>query len=254
MLSLTLGSTTFEPSRFAAKIEGAVLDGDGQPASKEAENFTRYAQVFGFLPDDLGKSIMLSGKPYTINCVAADSPKASVLLEDADNGRRNVVAPRLAALRQGNQHQSSAGRVRVAEVGMITREQIETLASRNGVRRIAVENFLGTLGLEGSALAAKLNLRQDARDYKWNAATQSAIARGIDLFYAEERSRCELSGFSSASSSCSPAASRSRLRRPKRHVRCCSTRTLERQGCASGRRRPHGRQAQSRRQRGQVAR
>lgn len=67
---------------------------------------------------------------------------------------------------------------------MITREQIETLASRNGVRRIAVENFLGTLGLEGSALAAKLNLRQDARDYKWNAATQSAIARGIDLFYA----------------------------------------------------------------------
>lgn len=103
-ISLTLGSTTFEPSRFAAKIEGAVLDGDGQPASKEAENFTRYAQVFGFLPDDLGKSIMLSGKPYTIIGLRPTAPKRPVLLEDA-NGRRNVVAPApsvLLALRPGN--------------------------------------------------------------------------------------------------------------------------------------------------------
>lgn len=67
---------------------------------------------------------------------------------------------------------------------MITREQIAELANRKGVRRIAVLNFVGSLGREGP-MAAKLNLAQDARDYKWNAATQAAIRRGIDLHYAK---------------------------------------------------------------------
>ncbi len=66
---------------------------------------------------------------------------------------------------------------------MLTAEKIQELANRKGVRRIAVENFLGTLGCERSAFAATQNLYQDARDYKWNAATQTAIRRGIDLFY-----------------------------------------------------------------------
>jgi hypothetical protein len=67
---------------------------------------------------------------------------------------------------------------------MITAAQIQKLASRTGVRRIAVENFLGTLGNEG-AWAAKQNLCLDASFYNWNAATQTAISRGIDLYYAK---------------------------------------------------------------------
>jgi hypothetical protein len=68
---------------------------------------------------------------------------------------------------------------------MLTATQIQELASRKGVRRTAVENFLTTLGNEGAAgeRGARLNLAQDARDYGWNAATQSAIQRGINLYF-----------------------------------------------------------------------
>ena len=65
---------------------------------------------------------------------------------------------------------------------MITSKQIEELANHPDVRRIAVQNFLGSL--QGSTkLEATLNLAQDARDYKWNAATTKAIRRGIDLHF-----------------------------------------------------------------------
>jgi len=66
---------------------------------------------------------------------------------------------------------------------MLTSEKIAELANRNGVRRIAVENFLGTVGSNPNAYAATQNLYQDARDYKWNAATQTAIRRGIELHF-----------------------------------------------------------------------
>lgn len=61
---------------------------------------------------------------------------------------------------------------------MLTPEQIERLASREGVRRVAVENFLGSLD-GSSAVDAFQNLRADARSYGWNEATRTAIADGI---------------------------------------------------------------------------
>jgi hypothetical protein len=61
---------------------------------------------------------------------------------------------------------------------MITKERIEQLASKRGVRRIAVENFLASLE-SGSESGAMMNLVQDARSYKWNAATVAAIRTGI---------------------------------------------------------------------------
>lgn len=61
---------------------------------------------------------------------------------------------------------------------MITSEQIEKLASRKGAKRIAVENFLGTLGTMSRADALG-NLDADARAYRWNAATVNAIRAGI---------------------------------------------------------------------------
>lgn len=63
---------------------------------------------------------------------------------------------------------------------MLTKEQIEKLASGKGVRRIAVENFLGSLG-GVDRMGASMNLSQDARDYRWNAATVNAIRKGINL-------------------------------------------------------------------------
>lgn len=59
-------------------------------------------------------------------------------------------------------------------------DQIEKFASRKGVKRIPVENFLASLN--GSSVSdALMNVRNDARSYKWNAATEKAIRDGITL-------------------------------------------------------------------------
>ena len=63
----------------------------------------------------------------------------------------------------------------------LTSAQINKLASRKNVRRIAVENFLSSLGPEFDSFKAIQNLYMDAVSYKWNAATQKAIRDGIDL-------------------------------------------------------------------------
>jgi hypothetical protein len=62
-------------------------------------------------------------------------------------------------------------------------EEIDTLASRKGVRRVAVVNFLSTLGHAGSKSGELYNLSMDAGLYKWNSATQNAIRRGIEISY-----------------------------------------------------------------------
>jgi hypothetical protein len=61
---------------------------------------------------------------------------------------------------------------------MLTREDIDKLASKKGVKTIAVQNFLSTLG-SLSYSDAFGNLEMDARMYKWNAATFKAISDGI---------------------------------------------------------------------------
>lgn len=61
---------------------------------------------------------------------------------------------------------------------MLNKARIEELASRKGVKRLAVENFLCSLyGI--SRLEAVLNLEQDARSYRWNTQTKAAIRKGI---------------------------------------------------------------------------
>ena len=55
--------------------------------------------------------------------------------------------------------------------------QIEKYASLEGVKRIAVENFL--MSLSGNAIADSMNLGQDAGLYKWNTKTVNAIKKGI---------------------------------------------------------------------------
>lgn len=65
----------------------------------------------------------------------------------------------------------------------LTYHEIEELASRPGVKRIAVENFLSTLPLELPRAAQYGNLEMDARSYRWNQATQEAIAAGIERAY-----------------------------------------------------------------------
>lgn len=62
----------------------------------------------------------------------------------------------------------------------LTTEEIETLMARQGVRQIALVNFL--FFMDGYSRSDALdNLSTDAILYKWNAATLKAIRDGINL-------------------------------------------------------------------------
>lgn len=61
----------------------------------------------------------------------------------------------------------------------LTTDQITKLASRKGVKKTSVENFLFSMGEDPSA--AWQNLRVDAQSYKWDSKTQKAISDGIIL-------------------------------------------------------------------------
>jgi hypothetical protein len=62
-------------------------------------------------------------------------------------------------------------------------EQIEKLASKAGVKRTAVENFLGTLYAPAGRAGSLRNLYDDAASYKWNSATIEAIRAGVKLAF-----------------------------------------------------------------------
>jgi hypothetical protein len=66
---------------------------------------------------------------------------------------------------------------------MLTQERIQVLASKKDVKRIAVENFLSTVGSNADASSAILNMHADATSYKWNKATVNAIRQGIVEYF-----------------------------------------------------------------------
>jgi hypothetical protein len=65
----------------------------------------------------------------------------------------------------------------------LSAEEIEKFASRPGARRIAVENFLGSVPLEIGFDQNFLNLMKDAELYNWNASTVHAIRNGLKLMF-----------------------------------------------------------------------
>ena len=62
-------------------------------------------------------------------------------------------------------------------------EEIEKLANKPNVRKIAVENFLMSVGNNTSEYVAMKNLELDSSLYNWNMATQTAIRKGIKLAF-----------------------------------------------------------------------
>lgn len=64
----------------------------------------------------------------------------------------------------------------------LTTSEIETILFKNPkAKRIAVLNFLSTIGNNDTALGASMNLGSDAQVYQWNAQTVRAIKQGIEL-------------------------------------------------------------------------
>ncbi len=62
-------------------------------------------------------------------------------------------------------------------------DEIEKLASRCGVKRIAVENFLISITANPDRNCATQNAYFDQILYGWNGVTLKAILDGIDLAY-----------------------------------------------------------------------
>jgi hypothetical protein len=63
----------------------------------------------------------------------------------------------------------------------LTSKEIETLASLEGARKIAVENFLGTLPSHTTRSEDLANLAMDAKLYGWKLYTVDAIMKGVNL-------------------------------------------------------------------------
>jgi len=65
-------------------------------------------------------------------------------------------------------------------------DEIKELASRRGVKKIAVENFLISMIANPNRYCATQNAYHDQKLYGWNTATINAILDGIDLSYDTE--------------------------------------------------------------------
>lgn len=63
----------------------------------------------------------------------------------------------------------------------LSTEEIEKFSSRDGVRKIAVENFLMSMG--ENPMVAFGNLSMDAGLYNWNSKTVNTIRSGINLAF-----------------------------------------------------------------------
>lgn len=57
----------------------------------------------------------------------------------------------------------------------------EILENYPNAKKIAVENFLMTVGSNDNPIYARLNLDMDARLYGWNKETINAIKEGIEI-------------------------------------------------------------------------
>ena len=62
----------------------------------------------------------------------------------------------------------------------LTKEEIRSLSSRNGVKQMVVKDFL--MGIGGFSIeAAYENLRRESRLNNWNLRTIQAVSNGILL-------------------------------------------------------------------------
>ena len=69
----------------------------------------------------------------------------------------------------------------MSELRRLDVKEIDMLASRDGVRKIAVENFLMTISNNETVWIAEQNLGLDAGLYNWDLKTIKAISEGIRL-------------------------------------------------------------------------
>ncbi len=83
-VSLKLGTGRFSPTNCTFKLEAAVIAEDGQVVTKESQDFTRLAKVYGLSPEDLGRTFKTGGKSFTIVGLNSKRPKYPINAKSAD--------------------------------------------------------------------------------------------------------------------------------------------------------------------------
>ena len=66
------------------KLEGGIIDDGGKAVTKDAQNFAKYAALFGLQPDDLGRKFQCRGDTVEIVGLKPASPKFPVLGKKED--------------------------------------------------------------------------------------------------------------------------------------------------------------------------
>jgi hypothetical protein len=84
-ISITAGNARFTPENVRLKLELAVI-GENGVESIAAVDFRKYAILLGLKSEDLGKTFLFRGKPYTIVGAKTSSHKYPILAKNK-NGK-----------------------------------------------------------------------------------------------------------------------------------------------------------------------
>jgi hypothetical protein len=79
-------SGRYDEKLYTLKLECAVMS-NGQPTSRAAEDFKRWATLYGLKPSDLHKQIVFLGEHYKVVGLKPKSRRYPILAERADGKR-----------------------------------------------------------------------------------------------------------------------------------------------------------------------
>jgi hypothetical protein len=83
-VQIVVGRGTFGTSNATFKVEIAEKSAAGTVLTREAEDFSRYAEIFGLQKTDLGQKFTVAGKTYTVHGLNPRAPKFPVLAKSDD--------------------------------------------------------------------------------------------------------------------------------------------------------------------------
>lgn len=86
-LKIDIGKMTYSGTSVRMSIEAALVAENGLTLNRKAKDFEQLASLYGFEPDDLGKTFKSGGKEYRITGLNSRAGKMPVLAECLADGR-----------------------------------------------------------------------------------------------------------------------------------------------------------------------
>lgn len=91
-LAFHAGNVKYEPHTAEFKLHVSTLSEKGEVIHKEAEDFKRYATVYGLKPEDLGRKYLRGGKTYTVIGCKPLSRTYPILVSCSDGKKYKMAA------------------------------------------------------------------------------------------------------------------------------------------------------------------